>query len=264
MEHKLLSNEIEQLKEKNNFLVQELDKAAKNRAIENRKNDPRNQPNDDEENKDDHNQKLVAFIKEIKTLKEEVEYERKRCFKYEREIINVKENYYNKLLSKYEDCGAITLRHSRHSKLTKLLLELNEKHNLGIKEVLEEFIKYLKGREDKIGFLEKKLKKKEKECEQEKHRGMSFLSEIEVSAKSYLESQNEIESLKKEYAELNNHFNALFKEKNNEKSAFVKEREKLTNEIVHSKSSIVSQNGLLSDLRKKIRIQGQMIVDIKS
>ena len=105
-----------------------------------------------------------------------------RCYKYEREVLNIKENYYNKLLNKYADCSNINLRHTRHTKLIKTLYKKEEEFKLGLKDDIDEFVKYLKCREEKIGYLEKRLKKKEKEVEEEQEANIGYLNEIEATA----------------------------------------------------------------------------------
>ena len=110
----------------------------------------------------------------------------------------MKDSYYNKLLNKYEECSAINMRHSRHTKIIKQLYEVEEKNKLGIKDILDEIVKYLKSRDDRIGHVEKKLKKKDKELEEERALSSSYLGEMAATSSVFLEAQTEIDTLKKE------------------------------------------------------------------
>lgn len=275
-ENRILQRELEKNKERQNQLSIELSKIQK-QSIPYNKDEPKstiksNDPRANAQVKIQTGQpssksmlelqsQVISLTEKLKVTRERVKAENHRCYKYEREVLNVKENYYNKLLSKYENCESITLRHTRHTKLFKQLYEKDKESSLNLKETLDELIKYIKSREDKIAYLERKIKKKDKEVEEERAQSTSFLDEISTSSKCLLQSQNENESLRNELKELNTNFNKTFKEKNNEIQELSKEINKVKTLLSNNKNLIQSQKNLLSDIKKKVTIQESMMVN---
>ena len=176
---------------------------------------------------EDLNKNILSQTEKLKETLKLFDEEKHRCSKWQMEVMKVKENYYDQLQQKYSNTTDVVMRHKRYQDMFLNLYNLNTEHNLGIKEVLDEIKKYVNSRDEKINFLEKKLKRSEKEQESEKNRVYDYLAEIQSTAMSFGEIHNQYEIKTNEIKNCNDNFNKLFKEKHSEKLSFVQEKNSL-------------------------------------
>ena len=182
-----------------------------------------------------------------------------RAYKYEKELLTIKDTFYAQLLNQYHECESLKYRHSRHESIFKKLFALTAEKQLDVKADLEELAVYVKTREDKIGKLESDWKKASSQLNDEKKQNEAYLKELVTTTKAYDEISKEIKQLKEENAELNSKFNRVYKEKTTEKQAFDLEVQKLAGEIKRYKDQIPALKQLVHELKGSLSDQERFV-----
>lgn len=213
----------------------------------------------------DHNleklqEQLQAFAKELEEEKTKLRNEHHRVYKYEKELQNVKENHYNELLNKYQVCEGMEMRHSRHQEIFSRLYKINNDHNAGLKDDLDELTKYVKTRDEKINHLDKKWKKLEKELDAERKQCLAYIKEIEQASAAFTKLCKENEQFKKELNEMNSNFNKVYKEKTTDKQGFEYELLKIQNDNKFWKEQVPALKTNLSSLNKNLASKEKLVV----
>lgn len=199
----------------------------------------------------------------IKELMKQFDEERSRVNKYHKELVSVKEKNYEQLQIKYGDMPNAVMRHLRYQEMFKKFYEHDEKHEQGIKDNLDEIKKYVNSRDDKVNYQEKKVKRNEKELEAERTRSKDYQTEIETTALSFDEINEQYNAKSTEIKECNHNFNKLYKEKHNEKLNYQQELNVLNAKIKNSSESLHHQYELAKELTKKIELLESHIKELE-
>jgi len=214
-----------------------------------------------ETNKDQYNaafdaQRIIELTARVTSLEESLSKvtevsrnEHNRAYKFEKELHTIKETFYQQLLDQYAQCENMTYRHSRYEKTFKRFYELNAEQQLNLKEDIDELVKYVKTREDKITRIEKDWKKVSASLNEEKKQNETFLKEMTSTTKEYEKIFKEIHQLRVENAELNSNFNKVYKEKTADKQAYDSEVQKLREELKRFKEQMPILKTTINDLK---------------
>jgi hypothetical protein len=152
------------------------------------------------------------------------------------------------------------MRHNRFTEIFSKLFGLNKERELGALEELEELSKYVKSRDDKVAYLEKKLKKIEKDLDAERKQAQSYLKEVETATASYIELQAGMAGLKKELDEVHLSFNKVYKEKVADKQIFDAEISKVSLELKTNKELVTNLKASHLELKKALGAKEKLIV----
>jgi len=211
------------------------------------------------------NKQLKEATADLVAEKEKLRHEQHRVYKYEKELQNAKDNYYNELLNRYAKCESITMRHTRHEDIfKKLYSSITPDSQTGLtKDDVDELVQYVKGRDDKLNHLEKKWKKVEKELDAERKQSGKYVKALEETSEAYTNVTTENEQLKKEVADLNVNFSKVCKDKATDKQAYDLEASKIKNELRNLKEAVPALKGSLVDLNKNIAIKDKYIHDVE-
>jgi chromosome segregation ATPase len=191
------------------------------------------------------------------------EEERHRVNKYQKELAQVKENNYEQLLAKYTDPVNAVMRHSRYQEMFLAFYAFDQEHNLGITENLDEIKKYVNSRDDKINYLQNKIKRNDKELEIERNRSKDYLTEIQTTAQSFDEISALYEAKSGDIKEANDSFNKLYKEKHNEKLAYQQELSTLHAKIKSNTEQIHYQSENVNELNKEKELMHMQIKELE-
>ena len=152
------------------------------------------------------------------------------------------------------------MRHKRFEETFGKLYKLNETGTHGLKDELDEIVKYVKTREEKVNHLDKKWKKVEKELDAERKHCQGFIKEIESATIAYQAVIKENEQLKKDSDVMNSNFNKIYKEKNAEKQQADTEISKLQNELKKLKEQVPALKTTIADLQRMISAKDKFMV----
>ena len=196
--------------------------------------------------------RVVSLEESLAKVTETSRSDHNRAYKFERELHGMKETFYKQLLDQYAQCENMAYRHSRYEKTFKKFYELNAEQQLNLKDDLDELVKYVKTREDKIARIEKEWKKVSASLNEEKKQNETFLKEMTNTTKEYEKIYKEIQQLRVENAELNSNFNKVYKEKTADKQAYDTEVQKLREELKRFKEQVPVLKTTINELKTSI------------
>lgn len=130
---------------------------------------------------------------------------------------------------------------------------LNKKHNLNIKEKVDDLKIYIKSREEKVEHMEAKVKQYTNEVTQSKKQADELIKEVEINNRITDDFDQKYKQLSAQVKSQNENFASLVKERVNDKSQFEQEKAVLQGKIKADGELIEKLQTYVSELNGKLQ-----------